>query len=58
MNADVHYGGNAFLIFSRGQLGHGSVEDEAVPLAVSALEGVRCVCVAAGGWHCAVVSGM
>ncbi|KAK7109920.1 uncharacterized protein [Littorina saxatilis] len=41
---------------SRGQLGHGSLEGEEVPRVVSAMEGLRCVCVSAGGWHSAVVS--
>lgn len=46
------------VCFSRGQLGHGSLEGEEVPRVVSAMEGLRCVCVSAGGWHSAVVSGM
>ncbi|XP_076439654.1 uncharacterized protein LOC143279493 [Babylonia areolata] len=41
---------------SRGQLGHGSLEGEQVPRVLSALEGVRCTVVAAGGWHSAAVT--
>ena len=47
-----------FLIMcSRGQLGHGCLEEEASPRIVSALEGLKIIGIAAGGWHSLVVSG-
>ena len=39
-----------------GQLGHGDAENQLVPRVVSALEGVRCVSVSAGGHHPLVLS--
>ena len=45
------------LCLSRGQLGLGSVDDAVTPVPVPVLEGLRCVDVAAGGWHSAAVSG-
>ncbi|XP_039293756.1 PH, RCC1 and FYVE domains-containing protein 1 isoform X2 [Nilaparvata lugens] len=36
---------------SRGQLGHGSVDDESHPRELAALCGLRVIAVAAGGWH-------
>jgi len=41
---------------SRGQLGHGGLASEESPRLVVALDGVRVVRVAAGGWHTAAIS--
>ena len=41
---------------SRGQLGHGSLTSEAGPRLVAALDGMRIVRIAAGGWHSAAIS--
>lgn len=43
-------------IYSRGQLGHGSIENEEEPILVKALEGIRIVSIAAGGWHSCALS--
>lgn len=44
------------LFFSRGQLGHGTLDDEEEPLLVEALAGVKIVEIAAGGWHSCAIS--
>eukprot|EP00095_Tigriopus_kingsejongensis_P002317 maker-scaffold347_size200506-snap-gene-0.24 protein:Tk02317 transcript:maker-scaffold347_size200506-snap-gene-0.24-mRNA-1 annotation:"rcc1 domain-containing protein 1" len=41
---------------SRGQLGHGSLNSEAKPRLVTALDGMKIRKIAAGGWHSAVIS--
>ncbi|PVD29670.1 hypothetical protein C0Q70_08925 [Pomacea canaliculata] len=51
-----HGGIFTFGCGSRGQLGHGALESESQPRMVEDLEGMRCVCVAAGGWHSAAIS--
>lgn len=43
-------------IGSRGQLGHGSVDDEQHPRQVAALCGLQVTAVAAGGWHSCCVT--
>ena len=42
---------------SRGQLGHGTVTSEDSPRLVMALDGMKIVKIAAGGWHSAAISG-
>ena len=42
---------------SRGQLGHGEIENEASPRLLDALDGLKVKAVAAGGWHSMAVSG-
>ncbi|KAJ3643981.1 hypothetical protein Zmor_026660 [Zophobas morio] len=42
---------------SRGQLGHGSLEDEPEPKLVEALGGIKIKAVDAGGWHSVALSG-
>ncbi|KAJ8960060.1 hypothetical protein NQ318_009502 [Aromia moschata] len=41
---------------SRGQLGHGSLDDEPEPVKVDALGGIKVVQIAAGGWHSCALS--
>ena len=41
---------------SRGQLGHGSLSSEDSPRLVMALDGLKIVKIAAGGWHSAAIS--
>lgn len=41
---------------SRGQLGHGQLDDESSPRLVEAVAGIKIVEIAAGGWHSAAVS--
>jgi len=41
---------------SRGQLGHGTVTSEDSPKLVMALDGMKIVKIAAGGWHSAAIS--
>jgi len=41
---------------TRGQLGHGSLASEDSPRLVMALDGMRVVKIAAGGWHSAAIS--
>jgi len=41
---------------TRGQLGHGSLASEESPRLVMALDGMRVVKIAAGGWHSAAIS--
>ncbi|KAF5288642.1 hypothetical protein FQA39_LY15337 [Lamprigera yunnana] len=41
---------------SRGQLGHGNLEDEYEPKVVEALEGIKIKKIAAGGWHSCAIS--
>ena len=41
---------------SRGQLGHGTVTGELEPRLVLALDGLRIIKIAAGGWHSAAIS--
>nr|CAH7745531.1 unnamed protein product [Callosobruchus chinensis] len=41
---------------SRGQLGHGSLNDEPEPVLVEALAGLKIVQISAGGWHSCAVS--
>jgi len=41
---------------ARGQLGHGTVTSEDSPRLVMALDGMRIVKIAAGGWHSAAIS--
>ena len=43
---------------SRGQLGHGTVTNEDSPRLVMALDGMKIVKIAAGGWHSAAISGL
>ena len=40
----------------KGQLGHGTVTSEDSPRLVMALDGMRIVKIAAGGWHSAAIS--
>lgn len=42
--------------FSRGQLGHGSLEDETEPILVEALAGIKISRISAGGWHSGALS--
>jgi alpha-tubulin suppressor-like RCC1 family protein len=45
------------LCFSRGQLGHGDLENEQeIARQVDSLAGLRVVLVAAGGWHSSAVT--
>ena len=41
---------------SRGQLGHGTLTSEETPRLVMALDGLRIIKIAAGGWHSAAIS--
>ena len=41
---------------SRGQLGHGTLTSEETPRLVLALDGLRIIKIAAGGWHSAAIS--
>ena len=41
---------------SRGQLGHGTLTNEEKPRLVMALDGMRIIKIAAGGWHSAAIS--
>jgi len=41
---------------SRGQLGHGTLASEETPRLVMALDGMKIVKIAAGGWHSAAIS--
>jgi len=41
---------------TRGQLGHGSLSSEESPRLIMALDGMRIVKIAAGGWHSAAIS--
>jgi len=41
---------------SRGQLGHGTVTNEDSPRLVMALDGMKIIKIAAGGWHSAAIS--
>ncbi|VEN46761.1 unnamed protein product [Callosobruchus maculatus] len=41
---------------SRGQLGHGSLNDESEPVLVEALAGLKIVQISAGGWHSCALS--
>ncbi|KAK4875068.1 hypothetical protein RN001_011490 [Aquatica leii] len=41
---------------SRGQLGHGDLEDELEPKIVEALDGIKIDKIAAGGWHSCAIS--
>lgn len=43
---------------TRGQLGHGTVTSEDSPRLVMALDGMKIVKIAAGGWHSAAISGI
>lgn len=43
-------------IFSRGQLGHGLLENETIPILIEALAGIRIIKIAAGGWHSCALS--
>lgn len=45
-----------FVLFSRGQLGHGSIDSVDYPQEVQALGGVRIVQIACGGWHSCALS--
>lgn len=44
---------------SRGQLGHGELENEEHPRELDALSGLKVVAISAGGWHscCVTVQG-
>ena len=46
-----------FAFFSRGQLGRGLIVEEQSSEVVPALEGIRILFIAAGGWHSAAISG-
>ncbi|XP_018321159.1 probable E3 ubiquitin-protein ligase HERC3 isoform X2 [Agrilus planipennis] len=41
---------------SRGQLGHGNLNDESEPKLVEALAGIKIISVASGGWHSCALS--
>nr|CAI5850903.1 unnamed protein product [Callosobruchus analis] len=41
---------------SRGQLGHGTLNDESEPVLVDALAGLKIIQISAGGWHSCAVS--
>lgn len=41
---------------SRGQLGHGDTDSRESPTLVEALDGIRIISIASGGWHAAAVS--
>ncbi|KAF5296640.1 hypothetical protein FQR65_LT10180 [Abscondita terminalis] len=41
---------------SRGQLGHGHLEDELEPKIVEALDGIKMKMISAGGWHSCAIS--
>lgn len=45
-----------YISFSRGQLGHGKVEDEDEPQLIEALAGLKMISIAAGGWHSCALS--
>lgn len=45
-----------FYFCSRGQLGHGLLDDESEPLLIEALAGINIVKVSAGGWHSCALS--
>lgn len=44
------------VYFSRGQLGHGSLDDETEPVLIEALAGLKITNIAAGGWHSCALS--
>ncbi|PRD27335.1 UNVERIFIED_CONTAM: RCC1 domain-containing protein 1 [Trichonephila clavipes] len=44
------------IFFSRGQLGHGSIENQENPMLIEALEGLEIKAISAGGWHSAAIS--
>ena len=44
--------------FRRGQLGHGDLLSSDQPQLLDMLDGLKIICVAAGGWHSAAVTGM
>lgn len=41
---------------SRGQLGHGTIENQEVPLLLEALDGIHIKSISCGGWHSAAIS--
>ncbi|GBN88809.1 RCC1 domain-containing protein 1 [Araneus ventricosus] len=41
---------------SRGQLGHGSIENQETPVLIEALDGLKIQSISAGGWHSAAIS--
>ncbi|CAL1296197.1 unnamed protein product [Larinioides sclopetarius] len=41
---------------SRGQLGHGSIENQETPVLIEALDGLKIHSISAGGWHSAAIS--
>lgn len=51
-----YYSSIPFFLFSRGQLGHGSIDSVDYPQEVQALGGVQIVQIACGGWHSCALS--
>lgn len=45
-----------FNFYSRGQLGHGTLQMEEEPALVKALDGIKISSIAAGGWHSCALS--
>lgn len=47
---------NLTFFCSRGQLGHGTLEDESEPVLIEALAGLKINTIRAGGWHSCALS--
>lgn len=45
-----------YHIFSRGQLGHGELNEEDHPRLLKSLDGIRVINTSAGGWHTAAIT--
>lgn len=45
-----------FYIYSKGQLGHGTIENQDKPLLLEALDGIKMKSISCGGWHSAAIS--
>jgi len=45
-----------FNTYSRGQLGHGELNEEDYPRLLKSLDGIRVIDISAGGWHTAAIT--
>lgn len=46
----------SFCLYSRGQLGHGELNEEDYPRLLKYLDGIKVINISAGGWHSAVIT--
>ncbi|XP_035204637.1 RCC1 domain-containing protein 1-like isoform X2 [Stegodyphus dumicola] len=46
----------SYGVGSKGQLGHGTIENLGKPSLLDALDGIKIIAIAAGGWHSAAIS--